>query len=220
MKQQTKTKPSETVTKAETAGRHRSENHIRCPWAKRPEEIIYHDEEWGYPILDDTRQFEFLVLESAQAGLSWFTILLRRSGYEACFAGFDAEKVAAFTQSDVERLMKDARIIRNRRKIEAAITNARAFLQVRERYGSFSSFIWNYVDGRQMQNNRANHGDLPPYTPVAEKLAKDMKKMGFSFLGPTVLYSHMQAVGLVNDHLTSCFRHDEVKAEALRLGLL
>lgn len=191
----------------------------RCDWARAPEELEYHDKEWGVPCLDDTRQFEFLVLESAQAGLSWLTILRRREGYRACFAGFDPVKVASFTPADVETLMQDSRIIRNRKKIESAVSNAGHFLKIQEERGSFRDYIWDFVGGRAVQNKFRKSADLPAHTPVAEKLAKDLKARGFRFLGPTVIYAHMQATGLVNDHLVDCFRYHEVRRMAGELGV-
>lgn len=185
----------------------------RCGWARGSELMVrYHDEEWGVPRTDDRGQFEFLVLESAQAGLSWSTILSRREGYRQCFAGFDPVRVAAFTEADVARLMADRRIIRNRLKIESAVVNARAFLEVAARHGSFSRWIWGYVDGRPLEHEIASDDLLPPNSPLSDRLARDMKKLGFRFLGTTILYSHLQATGLVNDHILSCFRHEEVRA--------
>jgi len=190
-----------------------NDGRIRCPWTLAPGyETRYHDEEWGVPCLDDAGQFEFLVLESAQAGLSWLTILNRREGYRRCFANFDPEKVARFTENDVKRLLADPGIIRNRKKIESTIKNARLFLELAAKHGSFSKYIWAFVDGRPVKNAWEKTEDVPVFTPVAEKMAKEMKKMGFGFLGPTVLYAHMQATGMVNDHLVSCFRHAEVNA--------
>ncbi len=183
----------------------------RCAWAKNagPEEILYHDTEWGVPCFDDRRQFEFLVLESAQAGLSWRTILLKRQGYKACFANFDPVKVALFGIEDVERLLLDARIIRNRKKIEAAINNAQRFLEVQAKHGSFCNFFWNFVDGQPVMNKWREITEVPATTPLSDKIAKEFKQLGFKFLGSTTLYAHMQATGLVNDHLIDCFRHQE-----------
>lgn len=184
----------------------------RCPWAEQaPELTLYHDTEWGVPVHDDRKHFEFLVLESAQAGLSWLTILRRREGYRAAFAGFDPERVARYGEADVARLLGDASIIRNRRKIRAAIANARAFLQVREEFGSFDVYLWGFVGGKPVVNAWKTPEEWPAATPLSQALAKDMKRRGFSFLGPVVLYSHMQAVGVVNDHLVGCFRHREVQ---------
>lgn len=184
----------------------------RCPWAVRTDlERDYHDREWGVPTFDDVKHFEFLVLESAQAGLSWLTILKKRTGYYKCFAGFDPQRVADFTLDDAHRLLLDDHIIRNRGKIESAISNARLFLKVQVKYGSFSDYIWNFVDGKTIHNKWTDMKQVPSVSPEAERLAKDMKAIGFRFLGPTVLYAHMQATGLVNDHLQSCFRYIELK---------
>lgn len=183
----------------------------RCPWClATPLELEYHDKEWGVPRRDDAAQFEFLILESAQAGLSWRTILNKRQGYARAFAGFDPEKVAAFTDKDVLRLMQDAAIVRNRRKIESAVNNARRFLEVKARHGSFSNWLWAFVDGKPVVNRWREMGEVPATTPLAQAIAKECKRLGFSFLGPTVMYAHMQATGLVNDHLLSCFRHGEL----------
>lgn len=174
--------------------------------------MAYHDTEWGVPCYDDTRLFEFIILESAQAGLSWSTILNKRDGYRRCFADFNAQAVAAFTEKDVERLLGDASIVRNRKKIEASIRNAGLFLELVAKHGSFSAWYWGFVDGKPIRNAWKKPEDIPATTPLAEKIAKEMKKMGFSFLGPTVIYAHMQATGLVNDHLVDCFRHAEIDA--------
>lgn len=185
-------------------------DHTRCPWALRsPGEIAYHDAEWGVPRFDDATQFEFLVLESAQAGLSWTTILNKREGYRRAFAGFDPHRVAAFGQDDVERLMADSGIVRNRKKIESAIRNARLFLETAAKHGSFSAWFWDFVNGRPVVNTWERAEDVPATTPLSDKVARELKKLGFSFLGSTVIYAHMQATGLVNDHLVSCFRHAE-----------
>ncbi|WP_147822250.1 DNA-3-methyladenine glycosylase I [Salidesulfovibrio onnuriiensis] len=186
----------------------------RCSWARHPLEIEYHDKEWGVPVRDDNRQFEFLMLESAQAGLSWLTILKRREGYRAAFAGFDPHIVARFDQARIEELLRDERIIRNRRKVEAAVKNARAFLDIQEQFGSFCNYIWEFVDGSPIQNTWTKLEELPPSTPLSEALAKDLKRRGFAFLGPTTIYAHMQAAGLVNDHLVSCHRHEAIRAMA------
>jgi len=184
----------------------------RCPWsAASALESAYHDAEWGVPCNNDAGQFEFLVLESAQAGLSWVTILKKREGYRRGFADFDPATVAAFTQQDVERLLLDASIVRNRKKIEAAVTNARAFLELTAKHGSFSRYIWDFVDGRPIVNAWNTPGEVPPTTPLAATIAGELKKQGFRFLGPTVLYAHMQATGMVNDHLVSCFRYEEIR---------
>jgi DNA-3-methyladenine glycosylase I len=189
-----------------------SDPRPRCPWSAAGElERAYHDTEWGVPCRSDAGQFEFLILESAQAGLSWATILRKREGYRACFAGFDAEKTAAFTQRDIERLMRDPSIVRNRKKIEAAVANARVFLEIAARRGSFSRYIWDFVDGRTVHNAWARREEVPAVTPLAQKAAREMRREGFRFLGPVILYAHMQATGMVNDHLVSCFRYEEIR---------
>lgn len=186
--------------------------HNRCQWAGTDELYIhYHDSEWGVPVYDDRRLFEFLLLEGAQAGLSWITILKRRDQYRKAFADFDPEKVARFNQNKMEKLMLDAGIIRNRLKIESAVSNARAFLKVQEEFGSFSAYQWRFVDGKPIQNHFETQAELPAKTPVSEALSKDLKKRGFTFVGPTIVYAHMQAVGMVNDHVTGCFRHQQVR---------
>jgi DNA-3-methyladenine glycosylase I len=182
----------------------------RCAWARHPLEVEYHDNEWGVPVRDDQKQFEFLMLESAQAGLSWLTILKRREYYRTAFAGFVPEAVAGFEPDVVEALMRDAGIIRNRKKIEAAVANARAFLEVQEHFGSFCNYIWDFVDGEPVQNRWESFDQVPASTPLSATLAKDLKSRGFSFLGPTTVYAHMQAAGLVNDHLVTCFRRPEL----------
>lgn len=191
---------------------------IRCPWCARSDiETVYHDQEWGVPRRDDLGQFEFLILESAQAGLSWTTVLRKREGYRRAFAGFDPVKIAAFDQTDVERLLADSGIIRNRKKIEAAIGNARIFLDLAAKHGSFSNWFWSFVDGRPIVNQWRDHAKIPATTPLSDAIAKECKKLGFKFLGSTVLYAHMQATGLINDHLVSCFRHAELAREASRV---
>ena len=185
---------------------------IRCPWAMKSEqEIRYHDEEWGVPCRDDLGQFEFVTLEAAQAGLSWAVILNKREGYRRAFAGFDPVKVAEFTPADVERLVADAGIVRNRLKIEAAINNARRFLEVAARHGSFANYLWDFVDGQPVCNAWTELGQIPATTPLSDKVSKDLKKKGFKFMGSTVVYAHLQATGLVNDHLVSCFCYEEVR---------
>ncbi len=186
---------------------------IRCPWAERSqEERDYHDTEWGVPVRDDRRHFEFLVLESAQAGLSWLTVLRKREGYRRLFADFDPTLVAGFGPTEVEALLLDPSIIRNRRKVEAAVNNARAFLAIQERHGSFGAYIWEYIGGRPVQNTWKRLEDVPATTPLSDRLARELKSHGFTFLGSTTLYAHMQASGLVNDHLVDCFRYEEVRA--------
>jgi len=183
----------------------------RCAWAgSDPLMVAYHDTEWGLPVCDDRTLFEFLVLEGAQAGLSWMTILRRRDGYRRAFARFDPERVAAFGQGDVERLLGDASIVRNRAKIESAVGNARALLAVRDERGSFAAHLWSFVDGRPLQPRRRSMSDLPAETDTARRLSADLRRRGFRFVGPTILYSLMQACGLVNDHVTDCFRWAEL----------
>ncbi len=179
---------------------------IRCGWATQdPLYIKYHDEEWGKPVYDDQKLFEFLVLESAQAGLSWITILRKRENYRKLFAGFDPVKVARFSEKKVQKLLLNPGIIRNEMKIRAAINNAKVFLQVQKEFGSFSKYMWAFVDGKPLQNRRTKLQQIPATTEISDRLAKDMKARGFKFLGSTTLYAHMQAVGMVNDHLTSCW---------------
>jgi DNA-3-methyladenine glycosylase I len=176
--------------------------------------IRYHDEEWGVPCREDRGQFEFLILESAQAGLSWNIILRKREGYRRCFAGFDPEQVARFTAHDVERLLADAAVVRNRKKIESAVNNARLFLDIAARHGSFSAWIWDFVDGTPIRNTWKSMRRVPSTSAVSDRIAAEMKKLGFKFMGSTVVYAHMQATGMVNDHLISCFRHAQVNASA------
>ncbi len=183
----------------------------RCGWAtSSPEMRNYHDREWGVPVHDDRTHFEFFVLEAAQAGLSWATILRKRDAYRRAFAGFDPGRVARFTARDVRRLLGDAGIVRNRLKIESAITNARAFLALQEERGSVDRYLWSFVDGRPIANHWRSLGRIPPSTPLSDRISRDLKGRGFRFVGSTIVYSHLQATGLVNDHLVSCFRHEEV----------
>jgi DNA-3-methyladenine glycosylase I len=172
--------------------------------------VAYHDREWGVPVRDDRALFEFLTLEGAQAGLSWMTILRKREGYRRAFAGFDPEAVARFTDADVARLLADPAIVRNRAKVGSAIANARALLAVREQAGSFADHLWSFVDGRPLQPSRGALSDLPAETPEARTISRDLKRRGFGFVGPTIVYSLMQACGLVNDHVTGCFRWAEL----------
>lgn len=186
----------------------------RCPWSLKGNELYreYHDTEWGVPVFDDALQFEFLVLEGAQAGLSWATILNRREGYRRAFAGFDAERIARFGKKDVERLMQDSGIIRNRLKIESTIGNARAFLDYRAAKGSFADYLWSFMDGRPKQNRYREQAEVPATSPDSDAISKALKKLGFKFVGSTIIYAHMQATGMVNDHLVSCFRHKVCRA--------
>ena len=188
----------------------------RCVWSEGvdPAYQRYHDTEWGVPVRDDRVHFEFLVLESAQAGLSWWTILRKRDGYRRAFADFDANKVARFTSRTVERLMQDASIVRNRQKIEAAIANARGFLAIQQEFGSFDAYVWQFVGGAPIVNRWRKHGDVPPTSKESDALSRDLKARGFKFVGSTIIYAHMQATGLVNDHLVSCFRYGDSSADA------
>ena len=181
----------------------------RCKWAEGVglDYIRYHDEEWGVPVHDDRTQFEFLILEGAQAGLSWSTILNKREGYRKLFADFDPEKVARFTKKRVEKMLLDPSIVRNRLKVESAVTNAKAFLAIQNEFGTFSDYVWGFVDGKPIQNKFRNDSDVPATSPESDALSKDLKKRGFRFVGSTIIYAHMQATGMVNDHVTGCFRH-------------
>jgi DNA-3-methyladenine glycosylase I len=181
----------------------------RCKWAEGVslDYIEYHDKEWGVPVYDDRVQFEFLILEGAQAGLSWSTILNKRDGYRKAFADFDPEKVARFTKKRIEKLLTNPAIVRNRLKVTSTVTNAKAFLAVQQEFGSFSKYIWGFVDGKAIQNKFKKDGDIPATSPESDALSKDLKKRGFKFVGSTIMYAHMQATGLVNDHVTSCFRY-------------
>jgi DNA-3-methyladenine glycosylase I len=182
----------------------------RCHWAQGPWNIPYHDTEWGVPVHDDRTHFEFLVLEGAQAGLSWLTILKKRDGYRRLFANFDVEKVARFTPARLEKILLDPGIIRNRAKVEATVRNARAFLAVQEEFGSFDAYMWGFVGGKPKVNKWRRMEQLPATTPISEALSADLRTRDFRFVGPTVCYSHLQAAGLVNDHLVSCFRYAEL----------
>ena len=183
----------------------------RCPWATTPLGIAYHDHEWGVSVHDDRRLFEFLVLEGAQAGLSWETILNKREAYRLAFEGFDPGVVAAFDRRRIQQLMGNAGIIRNRLKIEGAVRNAAGVLRIKESHGSFDRFIWRYVDYRPIQNRRQTLSQVPASTEESNLMSKDLKKMGFNFVGPTICYAFMQAVGMVNDHTVDCFRHGEIQ---------
>ncbi|MFC1626856.1 DNA-3-methyladenine glycosylase I [Patescibacteria group bacterium] len=182
----------------------------RCQWGESEQMRKYHDTEWGVPIHDDRKLFEFLILEGAQAGLSWATILKRRNGYKEAFARFNPIKVAKFTKTDIERLLNNEKIIRNRSKIEAAIQNAKQFLGVQKEYGSFDTYIWSFVNNKPIINSFKEMSDLPTTTSLSELISKDMKARGFKFVGPTIMYAHMQATGMVNDHVVNCFRYDQV----------
>ncbi len=188
----------------------------RCPWANPANELYvrYHDEEWGVPVHDDRKHFEMLTLEGAQAGLSWETILNKREGYRKAFAGFDPARVARFTDAKLAKLLEDPGIVRNRLKVQAARGNARAFLEIAEERGSFDAFIWGFVGGETVRNRWRRLDQIPANTPASDALAKELKRRGFKFVGSTVCYAHMQAAGLVNDHLVGCPRHAECAAMA------
>jgi DNA-3-methyladenine glycosylase I len=183
---------------------------LRCHWATNPLSTKYHDEEWGVPVHNDRRWFEFLILEGVQAGLSWDTILQKRERYRRVLAGFDPAKVARFDAKRVRKLLSDPGIVRNRLKIKATVANARAFLQLQEQFGSFDSYIWKFVGGSPIRNRWKTHKSVPSQTPLSEALSKDLLRRGFRFVGPTICYAFMQATGLVNDHLVFCFRYDEL----------
>lgn len=192
-----------------------SDGKRRCAWAgSDPLYVAYHDEEWGVPVTDDKTLFEFLVLEGAQAGLSWITILRKREGYRRAFADFDVHKVARFDAKTIERLKQDASIVRNRLKIESTVTNAQAFLDVQDEFGSFSAYIWAFVGGRPIINRFRSMKDVPATSEQSDLLSRDMKKRGFRFVGSTILYAHMQATGMVNDHVASCYRYAELLGDS------
>ena len=185
---------------------------VRCPWCgSDPLYMAYHDHEWGVPLHDEHRLFEMLTLEGAQAGLSWLTILRKREGYRRAFAGFDPQLVAEFGDADVVRLLGDSGIVRNRLKVASTISNARAVLEVQARYGSLDAFLWQFVNGSQIQNSWRSLSEIPASTPLSDVMSKELKRLGFRFVGSTICYAHMQATGMVNDHLTSCFRYDQCK---------
>ncbi|MBX3442685.1 MAG: DNA-3-methyladenine glycosylase I [Planctomyces sp.] len=183
----------------------------RCPWAKGELDAAYHDLEWGVPVHDDRLLFEFLILEGAQAGLSWSTILKKRENYRRAFDGFDVRKIARYGPRDEERLLADPGIVRNRLKISSSISNARACLEVQREFGSLDACLWRFVEGRPLQNARRSMADVPARTPESDAMSKDLKRRGFRFVGSTICYAFMQATGMVNDHLVSCFRHAEVQ---------
>ncbi|WP_448211639.1 DNA-3-methyladenine glycosylase I [Colwellia sp. MEBiC06753] len=186
--------------------------HCRCPWLDETKEdyVRYHDEEWGVPVFDDTKLFEYLILESAQAGLSWYTILKRRQGYRAAFANFEVNKVAAFNENDVERLVKDERIIRHKGKIEAAINNAKCFIEIQKEFGSFANYQWQFVNHQTIVNTPETLKDYAATSPESDAFSKDLKKRGFKFVGSTIIYAHMQACGMVNDHALSCYKRKQI----------
>lgn len=182
----------------------------RCDWAKNDLAIQYHDAEWGVPARDDRKLFEFLILEGAQAGLSWDTILRKRENYRAAFDNFDAEKIALYNAKKVAELLQNEGIVRNRLKIASTVQNARGFLKIKDEFGSFDAYVWQFVGGKPIVNSWQNMSEVPAKTPVSDALSKDLKKRGFNFVGSTIMYAFMQACGLVNDHLVSCFRYEEV----------
>ena len=184
----------------------------RCPWLDldKPDYVAYHDREWGVPVHDDRKHFEFLTLESAQAGLSWYTVLRKRANYRQAFAEFNPTKVARFNAAKIEQMLQDPGLIRNRRKISAAVENARHFLAVQDEFGSFSAYIWRFVDGEPIVNEFRTLADLPATSRESDALSKDLKSRGFKFIGSTVIYAHMQATGMVNDHVLDCFRRGQI----------
>jgi DNA-3-methyladenine glycosylase I len=187
------------------------ETLIRCPWGEgNPLERAYHDQEWGTPVHDDRKLYEFLVLEGAQAGLSWDTILRKRENYRRAFDQFDPTRVAQYNDADVGRLLSDAGIVRNRLKIASAVNNARCFLRVQQEFGTFDAYLWQFTGGKTLTNNFTKLSEIPARTALSDALSKDLRKRGFNFIGSTICYAMMQAVGMVNDHLVTCFRHDQV----------
>lgn len=184
----------------------------RCPWVdlSKPDYIAYHDNEWGVPVHDDIRIFEYLTLEAAQAGLSWYTVLRKRESYRNAFDGFDPERVARYDDRKIEELLQNKGIIRNRQKVLAAVNNARRFLEVRDEFGSFDAYIWRFVGGKPLVNERRSLADYPAQTPESEAMSRDLKQRGFKFIGPVICYAHMQATGMVNDHTVDCFRRQEL----------
>ena len=187
-------------------------NKKRCNWPKDDTLYMdYHDKEWGVPVYEDTKIFEFLLLETFQAGLSWITILRKRENFRKVFHNFDYKKIAEYDDKKLEELRLDAGIIRNRLKIKAAKTNAIAFIAVQKEFGTFSKYLWDFVDGKAVQNNFTNMSEMPANTPLSDKISKDLKSRGFKFVGSTIVYAHLQAMGMVNDHTVDCFRHKEVK---------
>ncbi|MEI8133703.1 MAG: DNA-3-methyladenine glycosylase I [bacterium] len=188
---------------------------IRCGWSiNEPIYTEYHDHEWGIPVHDDRKLFEFLILEGAQAGLSWLTILKKREGYRKAFADFDVNKVARYSDEKIEKLLLDPSIIRNKLKVRSAVTNAKAFLKVQEEFGSFDKYIWQFTDGKIIQNARKNLKEVPARTAESDAMSKDLISRGFKFVGSTIMYAHMQATGMVNDHVVDCFRHKELSKKS------
>lgn len=214
-----KSKPATTPTATKRADARRNKSAaaaseppvIRCPWSGNdPLYQHYHDTEWGVPVRSDKKLFEFLILEGVQAGLSWITVLRKREAYRAAYDNFDWNRIAAYDEKKLDELMNNPGLVRNRLKIKASVTNAQAFIRVREEFGTFSKYIWGFLGGEPLQNRRKTMKDVPPVTDLATTISKDLKKRGFTFVGPTIVYAHMQATGMVNDHLTTCFRHREL----------
>ncbi len=185
----------------------------RCGWSQKEVNIPYHDEEWGVPVHDDNRLFEFLLLEGAQAGLSWDTILVKRENYRTAYDNFDPVKVAKYTDAKCAKLLENPGIVRNRLKVAASVQNAKAFLAVQKEFGSFDKYIWSFVDGKPIDSKRMLHGDVPAKTEISDAMSKDLKKRGFKFVGSTIMYAFMQATGMVNDHLVTCFRYEDIARE-------
>lgn len=187
-------------------------NKKRCWWCgDDPLYVAYHDTEWGVPVQDDATLFEFLILETFQAGLSWITVLRKRENFRTAFDNFDYKKIALYSEDKIQALLQDPGIIRNKLKVRAAVSNAQAFLRIQEVHGSFSDYIWGFVDGKQLQNNFESKNEVPANTPLSDRISKDLKSNGFKFVGTTVVYAHMQATGMVNDHVVDCFRHSELQ---------
>jgi DNA-3-methyladenine glycosylase I len=188
---------------------------FRCPWCRSdPDYQHYHDTEWGVPLYDESKLFSLLVLEGAQAGLSWLTILKRRSGYMTAMDGLNPERLARYTEADMKRLMQDGRIIRNRRKLESAVNNARAFLAMKDRGINFADWLWTWVEGKPILHHWKSLSEVPPATPLSEAISRELKRQGFTFVGPTIIYAYLQSAGLVNDHLIDCFRYKELISRA------
>ena len=185
----------------------------RCDWSQKEVNIPYHDEEWGVPVHDDNRLFEFLILEGAQAGLSWDTILVKRENYRKAYDNFDPAKVAKYTDAKCAKLLENPGIVRNRLKVAASVQNAKAFLAVQKEFGSFDKYIWSFVDGKPIDGKRMLHGDVPAKTEISDAMSKHLKKRGFKFVGSTIMYAFMQATGMVNDHLVTCFRYEDIARE-------
>jgi len=183
----------------------------RCAWAADPIHHDYHDKEWGVPIHDDRLLFEFLILEGAQAGLSWSTILAKRENYRRLFDNFDPQKVSRYDVAKIESLLQDAGIVRNRLKVNAAVTNAKAFLEIQKEFGSFDTWIWSFVDHKRLQNNWKKLSEIPAHTEISDRMSKELKKRGFKFVGSTICYAFMQATGMVNDHTVDCFRYEQIR---------